>query len=45
MKRTHEQKDKTIWEWEETPQVTQALKIYHELVQSHQVKGPRRVIL
>jgi len=32
MTRTYTQKDGTIWEWEETPEVVDALKRYYEIV-------------
>lgn len=35
MTRTYTQKDGTIWEWEETPEVVAALKMYYEIVNEH----------
>ena len=35
MTRTYTQKDGTIWEWEETADVVDALKRYYEIVNEH----------
>ena len=36
--RTYTQKDGTVWEWEETPEVVKAVKDYHNFAGNY--KGP-----
>ena len=36
--RTYTQKDGTIWEWDETPEVVKAIKDYHKFAGNYQ--GP-----
>ena len=35
MTRTYTQKDGTIWEWQETPEVLNAIKQYYDTVNEH----------
>jgi hypothetical protein len=41
-KKTFEQKDKSVWEWDETVEVTKAIQNYYNLVKQNASKATNR---